>query len=280
MARRRAVAEDQVPPSMPAAKAVELLRSQAAKSDSLTQLPYDDPQIDAWESFTEQVIIRAFGKPHENLNAFHMARIGGPMYVNMSDAALQENHVTAMRRVKTLLLSFADQLEAFDVPTQDERPRVEKDVSNKVFIVHGHAGQPKIELALLLTQLGLDPIILHEQPNQGMTLIEKLERHSEVGYAFILLTPDDLGCEAGRVTGDWRFMKGLLRPRARQNVVFEFGRFAGLLGRSRVCCLHTGKVELPSDVHGLVYIPFRSSVNEIRFEIVKELRAAGYDVKV
>ena len=105
-----------------------------------------------------------------------------------------------------------------------------------------------------------------------MTVIEKLEKHSDVGFAFILLTPDDKGCKGGQENN--------LLPRARQNVVFEFGLFVGKLGRNRVCCLYTGNVELPSDLHGLVYLPFNNSVNEIQLDIVKELRAAGYEVNI
>jgi predicted nucleotide-binding protein len=59
----------------------------------------------------------------------------------------------------------------------------------------------------------------------------------------------------------------------------EFGYFWGLIGRDRVCCLYKGDVELPSDMHGIVYIPFKKSANEARDMIIKELRAAGYEIK-
>ena len=68
--------------------------------------------------------------------------------------------------------------------------------------------------------------------------------------------------------------------RARQNVILEFGYFMGLLGRNRVCCLHKGDVELPSDMHGIVYIPFSESVEEVRYKIIKELKAADYELKI
>lgn len=149
--------------------------------------------------------------------------------------------------------------------------------SRKVFIVHGHDHQAKSELALLLTHLGLEPIILHEQPNEGKTIIEKLESHSNVGFCFVLLTPDDLGTKRGSTE--------TFRLRARQNVVFEFGLFVGLLSRKRVCCLYSelldlGGLDLPSDLSGLVYISYKSSINEVTNNIVKELKAAGYNVQL
>lgn len=70
-----------------------------------------------------------------------------------------------------------------------------------------------------------------------------------------------------------------LRNRARQNVVLELGYFIGKLSRDRVCCLHKGDVELPSDMHGIVYIFFKKSVNEVRHKIIKELKEAGYEIK-
>lgn len=113
---------------------------------------------------------------------------------------------------------------------------------------------------------------MHEQANEGKTLIEKLEKHSDVGYAFVILTPDDVGTNINN--------KENLKPRARQNVVFEFGMFVGKIGRSKVCCLFKGDIELPSDLHGLVYLPFSESLNEIQIDIIKELKAAGYEIKI
>lgn len=277
----RPTTEFRVAPSLSPQKAVELLRKQIQRAPDVENLPYDDPKVKAWSNTTQQIAVWAFGKPHDNVSALEKA-LNPPVFMTSltTDADLQEWHVRDIRNSQALLESFVEQLEFLasvsgEAEGEDLTPKI---LSNKIFVVHGHAEQPKIELALLLTGLGLEPVILHEQPNQGMTLIEKLERHSKVGYAFVLLTPDDVGCEASRLKGDAMFTRGALRPRARQNVVFEFGRFAGLLGRNRVCCLYSGAVELPSDVQGLLYIRFTSSINECQAQIIRELRAAGYQV--
>ena len=148
--------------------------------------------------------------------------------------------------------------------------------SNKVFIVHGHDEKAKQELEIFLAELGLEPIVLHRQADEGQTVIEKFEKHSDVGYAFILLTPDEMAY----LTADMDLPEGEreLEFRARPNVIFEFGFFVGKLGRSRVCCLHTGSVSLPSDLNGLVYKPFTTSVEESGYAIIKELKAAGYNL--
>ena len=119
--------------------------------------------------------------------------------------------------------------------------------SKRVFVVHGHDNATKESVARFLTQLKLEPIILHEQASGGKTIIEKFETHANVSFAVVLLTPDDLGASATKPENKL--------PRARQNVVFELGFFVGRLGRSNVCALHKGNVEIPSDYQGVIYIP-------------------------
>ncbi len=264
--------EEKILPSLKPSRAIELLEKQIEQINVLLQLHYDDPEFNKWWNFTEQIIIKAFGKPHENLSAYNSAW-GGAVGFGMTDVYYQERYIKRLHKLKKLLEGFIEQLHVFG---ETENTQVKSEIkdfsSRKIFIVHGHNEQYKSELALVLTRLGFEPIILHEQPSKGMTIIEKLEEHSDVGFAFVLLTPDDIGNQKNK--------KDNLLPRARQNVVFEFGLFVGKLGRERVCCLYTGEVELPSDLHGLVYIPFKSSINEVQLDIVKELRAAGYDVKI
>lgn len=148
--------------------------------------------------------------------------------------------------------------------------------TKKVFIVHGHDDAAKASLESFLREIGLDPIVLHKQADEGLTVIEKFEKHSDVGYAFILLTPDEI---AYLNTGDNGADADIKKERrARPNVIFEFGYFVGKLGRSRVCCLHTGGVSLPSDVNGMIYKSFSKSIGEVAYDIIKDLKVAGYKI--
>lgn len=146
------------------------------------------------------------------------------------------------------------------------------DISENIFIVHGRDTSPAFELARVLEGLKLKPIILSEQPSGSRTIIEKLEKYSDVGYAFVILTPDDVGGLA-----DTREES---KSRARQNVILEFGYFTGILGRDRVACLYKGDIELPSDMLGVAYIQFNRSVKEVYWYIIKELRAVGYTLEL
>ncbi|MBW0004225.1 MAG: nucleotide-binding protein [Hyphomicrobiales bacterium] len=139
--------------------------------------------------------------------------------------------------------------------------------ARKVFIVHGHDEGSRESVARFLGQLKFEPIILHEQADQGRTIIEKIEAHSDVGFAVILLTPDDVGSVQG----------GELQARARQNVLLELGYFVGRLGRSRVCALKRGDIEVPSDFGGVIYQAFDSG-GAWKQALSRELQAAGFDV--
>lgn len=143
----------------------------------------------------------------------------------------------------------------------------EKSLSKKVFVVHGRDEAAKEKVARYLAFIGFDPIILHEQANEGQTIIEKFERHGDVGFAVVLLTPDDVG---GAKDGE-------LAPRARQNVVLELGYFMGRLTRARVCALKSGDLELPTDFAGVVYEEM-DTAGAWKQALARELQSAGHEV--
>lgn len=134
--------------------------------------------------------------------------------------------------------------------------------------MHGHDDGPKEAVARYLEKIGFDPIILHEQASRGMTVQEKLVANSDVSFAVVLLTPDDIG-RALRETTE--------RPRARQNVWLELGYFIGLLGREHVLALKKGDVEIPSDYVGVVYTDL-DPAGAWKGVLAKELEAIGHEI--
>jgi predicted nucleotide-binding protein len=169
-----------------------------------------------------------------------------------------ESIVERLELIPELNVSEATRL----VPSERDR--------NTVFIVHGHDDVEKIKVARFIEKLGLEAIILHEQANEGKTIIEKFEAHAlNVGFAVVLLTPDDVGASKGA--------QEKLNPRARQNAILELGYFCGSLGRNRVCVLYKEGVEMPSDYLGVIYTPLDNS-DGWHLKLAKEMKAAGLDV--
>jgi predicted nucleotide-binding protein len=140
---------------------------------------------------------------------------------------------------------------------------------NSVFLVHGHDHVLLQQVARFVEKLDIKPIVLFEEAGKGKTIIEKLESSSDVAFALVLLTPDDLG-RAVKEKGD-------LHPRARQNVVLELGYFLGKLGRENVAVLYDESVELPSDYRGVEYVKIDAD-GAWKFKLAKELKAGGLTV--
>ncbi len=178
--------------------------------------------------------------------------------------------VASIRKLTTaVIIPFARDFKTYVGSLRPARGfAVEQSDFHRVFIVHGHEDAPRETVARFLATIGLDPVILHEQPNKGMTIPEKLAAYANVGFAVVLLTPDD----EGRVKE-----AAELQSRARQNVILELGYFVGRLGRDRVCALLKGQVEVPSDYVGVVYTPFDDG-GGWRQKLAQELEAAGYDI--
>lgn len=162
------------------------------------------------------------------------------------------------------MIGVLDAYLQYGVNSKEDNNRITIDL-NKIFIVHGHDEAVNQEVARTIEKLGLEAIILREQPNSGQTIIEKFESYAnKVNFAVILLTADDKMPETDTF-------------RARQNVIFEMGYFMGALGRSNVMCLLQDKVEKPGDIDGVVYTPI-DVAGVWKFSLVKELKASGYIV--
>lgn len=140
--------------------------------------------------------------------------------------------------------------------------------NKKIFVVHGHDDYSKEMVARFLEKNDFEAIILHEKASGGRTIIEKIEAHSDVGFAVILLTPDDLGRAKN---------EDELQSRARQNVILELGYFMGKLGRNKVCAFKSDKLEIPTDFSGVIWNQL-DSIGAWKHILFKELREAGYDL--
>jgi predicted nucleotide-binding protein len=198
--------------------------------------------------------------------------------------APQSLHVRGQRFVEACkekisdLQSIIDQLNLYDEPgspiaTIDKpTPR-----GSEVFIVHGHNAAVRESVARAVETLGLPAMILHEQPNAGRTIIEKLEAHQASGFAIILLTADDLGCSIASAGKADAISRAQMEQRARQNVLFEAGLFIGLLTRKFVCLLKEPGVSIPTDLAGYVWTEI-DAAGLWKYSLAKELKAAGFDV--
>ena len=214
--------------------------------------------LKAWRSACTIFLANNYGKDSIELSEFKRLHFSPTVYYN--DPPILELVEYCRRDLKVAITILNQLLDNFKEKNMNQGNK------DAVFIVHGHDGELKYKVKNLLTQLNLNPVILHEQINKNDTVIEKLENYgSQACAAIVLITPDDYGqCKTEEE----------LKQRARQNVIFEAGYFIGLLGRKNVILVVPDEAtELPSDLNGVVYTNDSSGL-----EIAKELKGMGLDV--
>jgi predicted nucleotide-binding protein len=142
-----------------------------------------------------------------------------------------------------------------------------------IFVVHGRDHEARDQLELVLRRLGLEPFVLQVTGGGGDTLIESLERmigkSAQSAFGIVLMTPDDLGYLKEEAPED-------AKPRARQNVIMEMGMLLASLTRKRCAILQKGFVESPSNMGGVITIPFNTHVREAVPKLVQRLQQAGF----
>lgn len=269
------------------AQAIKRLRKALDAIPALEGLDTDSPEFKRWRRSTEIAITNTFGDESRHIREFY--NIGYfSSFASPPPGKEDKTYLRGLKSATALLQSMIEEVEEdWEEDTEaarltekynllqqygEDRKKEHQPLPNtrEVFVIHGRDEAAKQKVARFLEKLDLTPVILHEQPNQGQTIIEKFEQHAQVGFAVALLTPDDAGALQGEAEHG--------KPRARQNVVFELGYFLGRLGRKRVCALVKGEdLERPSDYAGVVYIPLDDYGGWER-KLFKELKEAGFEI--
>lgn len=204
----------------------------------------------------------------EDFNDIYFSPIA--IYSGMKDASFVEAWLSGKSKTINLIDTIIEELTLFKNFKNHSNANVNSHIDrSKVFIVHGHDDGAKNEVARFIEKLGFEAKILHEQVDSGATIIEKLEKHTDVGFAIVLYTACDIGGVRSKPED--------LKPRARQNVVFEHGLLIGKIGRANVVALVKGDLEIPNDISGVVYKSMDIS-GAWKYSIAKEMKSSGYDV--
>lgn len=106
----------------------------------------------------------------------------------------------------------------------------------------------------------------------GNALSSLIGKANSYDFAVLLATPDDS-----------TISRGAKIESVRDNIVFEFGLFTGLLGLERTYLLATSSAKLPSDLLGLTRLAYRedangnvrASVNEAAHQIRTQIKKLG-----
>lgn len=238
------------------------------------QVPWADGRKHAVETHVRETVREIYGSRSPESHDFEYFSIDTGSFIGGSDHEYQRIFVNegipySISLLEGLISRLEEkredlyELSGKDISKQTTQP---SETTRRVFLVHGHNEEAKQSVARFLEKLELEPVILQEQPNEGRTIIEKFEKNSDVEYAVILLTADDIGYVKDKPDE--------ARARARQNVILELGYFVGRLSRKRVCGLCKGSVEIPSDYHGVLYIQM-DDAGGWKLKLAKEIKQSG-----
>jgi hypothetical protein len=145
----------------------------------------------------------------------------------------------------------------------------QQDIKNSeepVFVVHGHDDAMNSQVMRFIEKLGLDAIDLAEKAGGTLSMQEKLQKYSNVKFAVVLFTADDIGRLKTSQTES---------ARNRQNVIYELAGFQKQLGREHVAIIQKERTELPSDIAGIHYIPWHDTKEGWKILLARELKDAG-----
>jgi len=232
----------------------------------------DKDQLDKLKRRLRMLVTNILGKGSSYYNEIVAITYSSSVsYSGMPESIRVDAWNFGKNRTINLIDTIIEELELFPKNTSmiNIEAEVKKIDCNKVFIVHGHDDGAKNEVARFVEKLGFEAKILHEQVDSGATIIEKLEKHTDVGFAIVLYTECDIGSVKSKPED--------LKPRARQNVIFEHGLLIGKVGRANVVALVKGDVEIPNDISGVVYKSMDTG-GSWKYSIAREMKNSGYDV--
>ena len=248
--------------------------------DETTVVKRWSPAQNALEATIEGTLASVFG--HETVEYRRYSRANsldhGPIYMSSGDNPRVNGHearqyvaegkVEAVQILRSAIQWLQDEIgDAAETEQATGIAPASTVPSKKIFIVHGHDEGARETVARFIEGIGFEAIVLSEQANQGRTIIEKIEANADVGFAVVLLTPDDVGGKA----------PDSLRPRARQNVLLELGYFIAKLGRRSVCTLAKGDLDIPTDFAGVVWEKLDNG-GAWKQALARELTATGYHI--
>ena len=257
--------------------AIGRLQKQLDAIPDLKTVDISSTQFIQWKRDTRVAVSHVFGEGSSQVQELDRIRYT-PIAVTIGSYSLEERQmregfVGGISTTTATLRSMINEIQEYwpdDTQAQGTAKGLETlqpVLSRRVFVIHGSDHGTRDTVARFLEDLDLEPVILEEQPDGGLTVIEKFEENASGAFVVALLTPDDVGGSS----------QSELRPRARQNVILELGYFLAKFGRDKVRALLQGDVEIPSDLAGVLYIQLDVH-GGWKTRLIREMSNAGLNI--
>ena len=247
---------------MEIAEALERLKEYPSELEHLRTLHHDNRERGLWKNKVDVVIEATFGKDsgeYKKLNptSFHM-----PMLP--SDAEKQKDYLRDLDNYEAGIKEIFDKYEILGTETKPAEKETEMSTTQpKVFIAHGGDVPALRKLKRFLDALGIQPLVVEEQPSEGRSIAENVDYYARLAnFAIILATKGDIDSKTG----------GFI-PRG--NVSIEIGKLQEIFKEKIVYLLQAG-TKFPSNASEKVWVHFTpQSMDNAFIKVANELRNCG-----
>ncbi len=177
-------------------------------------------------------------------------------------------------KVKGAYLCTEKFLTSTEKPLAPAQPVISASASTprRIIVVSGTDEVMKQALTKALTKLWLAPVVMQEEPSQGRKIVEHFQDYADVGFAVVLLSPDDYTYPKAEAA-----TKRKLSPQ--QDVIFLLGFLLGKLGKSKVLVFYKESADfaVPLDFEGVKFTAFDDR-DSWKLALIRELTNCVYSV--
>ena len=150
--------------------AIERLRKILQRIPALEPLSEETPEFTRWRRDARLAVGNIFGCESSNVRDLAEVRYSPIVYTSGDlGRSFQRAYQRGLKTVDAILRSMIDEIVDYwpdeHAPPVSNADTVVQPGTNEVFVVHGRDQGSKETVARLVTKLGLQPVVLHEQPN-------------------------------------------------------------------------------------------------------------------
>ena len=241
-------------------KAIELLKQALTEIPRLRELHFDNQQYKLWRSKIRVILEDTFGSNSREYEVF--SRSGSQAHIRtplMPDSIHQDDYIANLTSHETALKSIIQKYEILGI---EEKPAVIAE-RPKVFIAHGGESPSLNKLREFLEALGVEPLVVEEQPSEGRSVGENVDWYArQADCAIILATKGDIDGKTGRFI-----------PRG--NVLIEIGKSQELF-KDRIVYLLQAGTKFPTNISEKVWGRFTTQrMDDAFIKIARELKKFG-----
>ena len=236
-------------------EAIDYLRERSEEIPALAKMRYNNNNYPLWIETIRGVVANIFGQESSEYQKLATRyKISGS-----SEEARQNSYKKILwhRQIDILsIIQMHETLGTTSVTKEYLQPP-------KAFIAHGGESPALDKLKRFLDALGVEPLVVEEQPSEGRSIAENVDYYaSQSDLAIILATKGDIDGKTGSFI-----------PRG--NVLMEIGKSQGIFKEKIIYLLQAG-TKFPTNVSEKVWGRFTSSQMDNAFiKIAKELKKFG-----